>query len=108
MGDRPPPLQVQGLYLHTTAQHKRGHTSVPRPEFEPTIAVLELPNKYNLHRTAIGPTCYLTEFPTHKHRDLLTYDGVSKSFRTGRLQQERQMVQLFATRCSRIAICESV
>jgi hypothetical protein len=32
------------------------------------------------------------------------YEGVSKSFRTGRLEQELQMVQLSATRCSRIAI----
>jgi hypothetical protein len=28
------------------------------------------------------------------------YDGVSKSFRTGRLERELQMVQLSATRCS--------
>jgi hypothetical protein len=34
----------------------------------------------------------------------LTYDGVSKSFRTGRLEQELQTVQLSATRCSCIAI----
>jgi hypothetical protein len=33
-----------------------------------------------------------------------TYEGVSKSFRTGRLERELQMVQLSATRCSRIAI----
>jgi hypothetical protein len=32
------------------------------------------------------------------------YEGVSKSFRTGRLKQELQMVQLSATRCSCIAI----
>jgi hypothetical protein len=32
------------------------------------------------------------------------YDGVSKSFRTGRLERELQMVQLSATRCSCIAI----
>jgi hypothetical protein len=31
-------------------------------------------------------------------------EGVSKSFRTGRLERELQMVQLFATRCSCIAI----
>jgi hypothetical protein len=30
--------------------------------------------------------------------------GVSKSFRTGRLERDLQMVQLSATRCSRIAI----
>jgi hypothetical protein len=33
-----------------------------------------------------------------------TYEGVSKSFRTGRLEQELQMVQLSATVCSYIAI----
>jgi hypothetical protein len=32
------------------------------------------------------------------------YDGVSKSFRTGRLERDLQMVQLSATRCSCIAI----
>jgi hypothetical protein len=34
----------------------------------------------------------------------LIYEGVSKSFRTGRLERELQMVQLSATRCSYIAI----
>jgi hypothetical protein len=32
------------------------------------------------------------------------YEGVSKSFRTGRLEREPKMVQLSATRCSFIAI----
>jgi hypothetical protein len=32
------------------------------------------------------------------------YEGVSKSFRTGRLERELQMIQLCATRCSCIAI----
>jgi hypothetical protein len=32
------------------------------------------------------------------------YEGVSKSFRTGRLERELQMVPLAATRCSCIAI----
>jgi hypothetical protein len=32
------------------------------------------------------------------------FEGVSKSFRTGRLERELQMVQLSATRCSCIAI----
>jgi hypothetical protein len=32
------------------------------------------------------------------------YEGVSKNFRTGRLEREVQMVQLSATRCSCIAI----
>jgi hypothetical protein len=33
-----------------------------------------------------------------------TYEGVSKRFRTGRLERELQMVQISATRCSCIAI----
>jgi hypothetical protein len=32
------------------------------------------------------------------------YEGVSKSFRTGHLERELQIVQLAATRCSCIAI----
>jgi len=35
---------------------------------------------------------------------LETYEGVTKSFRTDRLERELQMVQLSATRCSCIAI----
>jgi len=34
----------------------------------------------------------------------LQYEGVSKSFRTGRLERELQRIQLSATRCSSIAI----
>jgi hypothetical protein len=34
----------------------------------------------------------------------MSYEGLSKSFRTGRLELELQMVQLSATRCSFIAI----
>jgi hypothetical protein len=36
--------------------------------------------------------------------DVIKYEGVSKSFRTGRLQRELQIVQLSATGCSCIAI----
>jgi hypothetical protein len=36
------------------------------------------------------------------------YEGVTKSFRTGRLEWELQMIQLSATRYSRISICEPV
>jgi hypothetical protein len=35
---------------------------------------------------------------------ILVYEGVTKSFRTGRLERELQIVQLSATRCSCIAI----
>jgi hypothetical protein len=41
-----------------------------------------------------------TEYNVHKH----TYEGVSKSFRTGRLERELQMVQLSATNCSFVDI----
>jgi len=34
----------------------------------------------------------------------MEHKSVSKSFRTGRLERELQMVQLYATRCSCIAI----
>jgi hypothetical protein len=34
----------------------------------------------------------------------IVHEGVAKSFRTGRLEQELQMVQLFPTGCSCIAI----
>jgi hypothetical protein len=40
---------------------------------------------------------------TQRHTQLKLYEGVSKSFRTGRLEQELQMVQLSATRCSCVA-----
>jgi hypothetical protein len=36
--------------------------------------------------------------------DVLRYEGVSRSFRTGHLARELQMVQLSATMCSCIAI----
>jgi hypothetical protein len=32
------------------------------------------------------------------------YEGISKSFRTGQLERELQIVQLFATKCNCIAI----
>jgi hypothetical protein len=35
---------------------------------------------------------------------MCVYEGVTRSFRTGRLERELQMVQLSATRCSCIAI----
>jgi hypothetical protein len=39
-----------------------------------------------------------------QHSDTTEYESVSKSFRTGLLEQELQMVQLSATRCSCFAI----
>jgi hypothetical protein len=41
---------------------------------------------------------------SHQERSNCIYAGVSKSFRTGRLVQEIQIVQLSAIRCSCIAI----
>jgi hypothetical protein len=38
----------------------------------------------------------------------ILHEGVSKSFRTGRLKPELQMIQLSATRCSLSLFCESV
>jgi hypothetical protein len=35
---------------------------------------------------------------------VVVYEGVSRSFRTGRLERELQVVELSATRCSFIAI----
>jgi len=37
-------------------------------------------------------------------KNVCEYEGVSKSFRTGRLERELQMVQLSATVCNYIAI----
>jgi hypothetical protein len=54
--------------------------------------------------------CYIlrthhTVFDYHySNRWTLHNEGVSKSFRTGRLERELQMVQVLATRCSHIAI----
>jgi hypothetical protein len=41
--------------------------------------------------------------PPHRTQ-VLVYEGMSKSFRTGRLERELQMVQFSATRCSCMAI----
>jgi len=40
----------------------------------------------------------------HEFKGCNRYEGVSKSFRTGSLERELQMVQPSATRCSCIAI----
>jgi hypothetical protein len=64
-------------------------------------------------RSSEGPLTYLKHFRSaariKKCNAQITlqsemYDSVFKSFRTGRLERELQMVQLFATRCSCIAI----
>jgi hypothetical protein len=48
--------------------------------------------------------CVCVYIDTYIHTYIHTYEGVSKSFRTGSLERELQVVQFFATRCSRIAI----
>jgi acetolactate synthase regulatory subunit len=57
-------------------------------------------NVYNTAITYITCVCLYVCVYTRAH----TYEGVSRSFRTGRLERELQMVQLSATRCSCIAI----
>jgi hypothetical protein len=49
-----------------------------------------------------------TKLRTHSiQKGLSKYDGVSKSFRTGCLERELQMMHLSATRCSCIAMSQS-
>jgi hypothetical protein len=52
------------------------------------------PYQYRINRTILYGN----------HRFLSLNDGVSKSFRTGRLERELQVIHLSATRCSCIAI----
>jgi hypothetical protein len=60
----------------------------------------------------ISPMCYMphpSHSPSFYHPNnylakRTNYEGVTKSFRTGRLERELQMVQLFATGCSCIAM----
>jgi hypothetical protein len=47
---------------------------------------------------------YVSAFYVAFSNTVTLYEGVSKSFRTGRLERVLQMVQLFANRCSCIAI----
>jgi hypothetical protein len=47
---------------------------------------------------------WLSDFQLLKKDFVSIYEGVSKSFQTGRLERELQMVQLSATRCSCIAV----
>jgi hypothetical protein len=48
--------------------------------------------------------CYVIPLSPKSLLECITYEGVTKSFRNGRLGRELQMVQLSATRCSCIAI----
>jgi hypothetical protein len=46
----------------------------------------------------------LKNTPRKRSQNRLRYEGISKSFRTGRLERELQMVEISVTRCSCIAI----
>jgi hypothetical protein len=65
------------------------------------IHVVSLPIEGTYHRQLK----HVVKLPNNKP---VMYVCVSKSFRTGRLERELQMVQLSAIRCSCIAVCESV
>jgi hypothetical protein len=70
-------------------------------DFTKRLKVLISGSKYTLALIS------LTHISISTSRDFVslgTHEGVSKSFRTGRLERELQMVQLSATRCSCIAI----
>jgi hypothetical protein len=69
----------------STTQY-RGHTFMPRAGFEPTSLVIE--RSKIIYATGI----------------CVNNEGISKIFRTGRLERELQVVQLSAIRCSCIAI----
>jgi hypothetical protein len=69
------------------------------PKLCPPLDILEV--LLQIDRTAKLPAC----LPRGKQAPASKlYEDVSKSFRTGRLERELQMVQLSATRCSCIVI----
>jgi hypothetical protein len=55
-------------------------------------------------RMASNSSPYIVKVRQLGVANVYVYEGVSKSFRTGRLERELQTVQLSATRCSCIAI----
>jgi hypothetical protein len=65
---------------------------------------------YTLHYThtfffhVAGRSPLFSKFESVCYVGVSPYKGVSKTFRTGRLERELQIVQLSATRCSCIAI----
>jgi hypothetical protein len=67
-----------------------------RPRFTGILTKFYLRNRINQELTINKVTNYVYFS--------LVYVGVTKSFRTGCLERELQMVQLSATRCSCIAI----
>jgi hypothetical protein len=92
----------QGLYLHTTTQHRETRTiSMSRAGYEPTIPVFERSKTV----LALRPRGHWDRHLRNVRVCVCVYvyEGVIKSFRTGHLEREQQMVQLSATRWSCIA-----
>jgi len=81
--------------------------SSPLPGFEPRLSSPQ-PSHYTDWVTPWMRMQIVALFGLSYRRQsehlLSRYEGVTKSFRTGRLQPELQIAQLFATRCSCIAI----
>jgi hypothetical protein len=71
-----------------------------------TAVLLNFKCKTNcsLNKFLLGTSCNTKYFSLMINLQALMYEGVSKSFRNGRLERELQMVQLSATSCSFIVI----
>jgi hypothetical protein len=74
-----------------------------------TLSLLNVKKAFYVHGLGLFETWYRIPFGKWTYvrdfmRSVVLYEGVSKSFRTGRLERELQMLQLSATRCSCIAI----
>jgi len=54
-------------------------------------------------QTALG-VCVLSLLTIPRNAEQMVHEGASKSFQTGHLEQELQMVQISATRCGSIII----
>jgi len=95
-----------------TGQHnieKSAHTTMPRTSWllGPASALF-CQNSRTQKRDVVTSLSSKENSPTthavFSTQMFQTYEGVSKSFRTGRLKRELKMVQLSATRCSCVAI----
>jgi hypothetical protein len=91
------------------SRHKKLTTSTSSPTQLRTPFWAHWPkHAHRLDHTGTNTFAHLPEHVTkprtpvsaHRHK----YEGVSKSFRTGRLERELQIVQLSATRCSCVSI----
>jgi hypothetical protein len=63
-----------------------------------------IPNYYKGNATVHFIRCFLHLCNKASHLHCQHYEGLSRIFRTGRLEWELQMVQLSATRCNCIAV----